>query len=242
MLRTLSMMVAAVLLILTQRALADCGDRGGPGYRAPDGHCVGWAELRRICGNPPATKCNPERPESLRKQGQGSGIIVDTPTLNEPTVPNSDVGVQVRPNKDLTGGSVRTVKPDEACGHAKQSRGQMSADRRDEILRRYKLPIGTHPDYEIDHLIPLCLGGSDDASNLWPQPRRSIQKAWSAERKDRLERLMCDMVCAGQIDIAAAQAAFATDWIAAYQTYYEEGKDGRSRNRLGHLSLLKEDQ
>jgi hypothetical protein len=27
---------------------------------------------------------------------------------------------EVRPNKDLTGGSVMTVKPDEACGHAKE--------------------------------------------------------------------------------------------------------------------------
>jgi hypothetical protein len=91
--------------------------------------------------------------------------------------------------------------------------------RRDEILRRYKLPIGPHPDYEIDHLIPLCLGGSDDVSNLWPEPRRSKEKTWNAERKDRLERLMCDMVCSGQIDIATAQAAFAIDWIAAYQRY-----------------------
>src|SRR3974377_670180 len=137
MLRNLSIMVAAVLLILTQRALADCGDRGGPGYRAPDVHCVGWAELRRICGNPATTKCSPERPnapiqrneepESLRKQGQGSGIITDTPALNESTGPKGDVAVQVRPNKDLTGGSVRTVKPDEACRHSKQSRGEMSA-------------------------------------------------------------------------------------------------------------------
>jgi hypothetical protein len=95
----------------------------------------------------------------------------------------------------------------------------MSAARRDEISKRYKLPIGTHPDYEIDHLIPLCLGGSDDPSNLWPQPRRSIEQTWNAERKDRLERLMCDMVCSGQIDIATAQAAFSTDWIAAYKQY-----------------------
>ena len=29
------------------------------------------------------------------------------------------------------------------------------------------------------------------------------------------------MVCDGQIDIATAQQAFATDWIAAYQTYYK---------------------
>jgi hypothetical protein len=125
------------------------------------------------------------------------------------------------PDKNLTGGSVRTGDRDAACGDAKESRGRMNVVRRDEILRRYGLPPDTHPDYQIDHLIPLCLGGSDDPSNLWPQPRRSIEDTWNAEAKDRLERLMCRMVCDGQIDIAAAQQAFATDWIAAYHAYYE---------------------
>jgi hypothetical protein len=32
---------------------------------------------------------------------------------------------------------------------------------------------------------------------------------------------MCDMVCNGQLDIGTAQEAFAKDWIAAYQKYYE---------------------
>jgi hypothetical protein len=132
---------------------------------------------------------------------------------------------EVLPDKNLTGGSVRTGDRLAACGHAKENRGPMFAARRDEILRRYGLPAGTHPDYEIDHLIPLCLGGSDDPSNLWPQPRRSIEETWNAEAKDRLEHLMCDMVCAGQIDRATAQEAFATDWIDAYQKYYE----GRSK-------------
>jgi len=131
---------------------------------------------------------------------------------------------EVRPDKNLTGGSVRTGDRDAACGHARENRGPLRSARRDEILRRYGLPPGTHPDYEIDHFIPLCLGGSDDPSNLWPQPRRSIEKTWNAEAKDRLERLMCNMVCDGQIDIATAQQAFATDWIAAYQTYYERRK------------------
>jgi hypothetical protein len=127
------------------------------------------------------------------------------------------------PNKALTGGSVRIEGQDvaAACGHAKQHRGPMYAARRDEVLMRYGLPPGTHLDYEIDHLIPLCLGGSDDLSNLWPPPRLSIEPIWNAEAKDRLERLLCDMVCAGQIDIATAQAAFASDWIAAYHKYYE---------------------
>jgi class 3 adenylate cyclase len=32
---------------------------------------------------------------------------------------------------------------------------------------------------------------------------------------------MCDMACAGEIDIATAQQAFATDWIAAYQRHFQ---------------------
>jgi len=30
-----------------------CGCAGGPGYRAQDGHCVGFRELDKVCGNPP---------------------------------------------------------------------------------------------------------------------------------------------------------------------------------------------
>lgn len=38
-----------------------CSCRGGPGYRAEDGKCVGWKELRRKCGDPPTTRCSDER-------------------------------------------------------------------------------------------------------------------------------------------------------------------------------------
>jgi hypothetical protein len=37
-------------------ACRGCGCKGGPGYRATDGHCVGFRELDKICGNPP-TRC-----------------------------------------------------------------------------------------------------------------------------------------------------------------------------------------
>src|SRR6516165_2695264 len=43
----------------------------------------------------------------------------------------------VRPDKTLTGGSVRTGDRQAACGHALEHRGPMSAARRDEVLRRY---------------------------------------------------------------------------------------------------------
>ena len=129
----------------------------------------------------------------------------------------------VRPNPDLTGGSVRIEGHDvnTTCGQARAHRGSISHARRDEILMRYGLPPGEHPDYEIDHLIPLCLGGSDDPSNLWPEPRRTIEPKWNAEAKDRFARLMSSMVCTGQLEIGAAQEAIAKDWIAAYHRYYE---------------------
>ena len=38
-------------------ACRGCGCRGGPGYRGPDGRCVGFRELARICGTPPERRC-----------------------------------------------------------------------------------------------------------------------------------------------------------------------------------------
>ncbi len=34
-----------------------CGCAGGPGYRGPDGKCVGFRELAHKCGNPPTERC-----------------------------------------------------------------------------------------------------------------------------------------------------------------------------------------
>ena len=94
---------------------------------------------------------------------------------------------EVLPNPNLTGGSVRIDGHDlnATCGRSKEHRSLMNHARSDEILTRYGLPPGTHPDYEIDHLIPLCLGGGDDPSNLWPQPRRSIEPKRRARRRRR---------------------------------------------------------
>ena len=132
----------------------------------------------------------------------------------------------VLPDKDSTEGAVRKDGHDRVlvCGAAKKHRGPLTRERSDEVLLRYGLPTGPHPDYEIDHLIPLCLGGSDDFINLWPQPRRSIEPIWNAEAKDRLERRLCDMVCYGQIDISTAQEEIAEYWMVAYRKYFWQQK------------------
>lgn len=38
-------------------ACKGCGCKGGPGYRGPDGRCVGFKQLAKVCGTPPETRC-----------------------------------------------------------------------------------------------------------------------------------------------------------------------------------------
>jgi hypothetical protein len=44
---------ALILLNAGSSAFALCGERGGPGFRAPHGHCVGWDDVDKTCGKPP---------------------------------------------------------------------------------------------------------------------------------------------------------------------------------------------
>jgi hypothetical protein len=39
-------------------ACRGCGCKGGPGYRGPDGRCVGFQALDKVCGRPPETRCS----------------------------------------------------------------------------------------------------------------------------------------------------------------------------------------
>ena len=66
--------------------------------------------------------------------------------------------------------------------------------------------------YELDHLVPLELGGTpNSAANLWPEPGSS------PNAKDKLEGALHDLLCAHRITLTAAQHMIATDWITAYR-------------------------
>jgi len=63
---------------------------------------------------------------------------------------------------------------------------------------------------EIDHIVSLELGGSNDISNLFPE------RAPGYHGKDRLENRLHSMVCSGAVTLAAAQSRLAADWPALY--------------------------
>lgn len=67
------------------------------------------------------------------------------------------------------------------------------------------------PEWEIDHFIPLELGGSNDSFNLWPQPIDD------AREKDRVENWLHRQVCHGDMLLEDAQRFIEIDWVAVYQ-------------------------
>jgi len=69
---------------------------------------------------------------------------------------------------------------------------------------------------QIDHLIPVALGGTNDPDNLWPQP---VQREWGPESKNELEAKLLKMVCEKKLSLKAAQDAIKKDWVKAYKQY-----------------------
>jgi hypothetical protein len=67
---------------------------------------------------------------------------------------------------------------------------------------------------EVDHLISLELGGSNDIANLWPEP---YAPAPNAHQKDLVENWLHRQVCSGAIPLAEAQHQISTDWFAVYR-------------------------
>ena len=87
--------------------------------------------------------------------------------------------------------------------------------------------------YELDYLIDPELGGSDDPSNLWPQPYSA--GVWNSRVKDALEDRLRALVCEGKLDLATAQRDLASDWIAAYKKYFHTGAP-----LLDHVAFVKD--
>jgi hypothetical protein len=133
--------------------------------------------------------------------------------------PAGDPHAGPRPIAYLTPGATRAVTAGDLCGiTAARPRG-ISPRVRQAVLRDYSMELVPARDYELDYLITPELGGSDDRRNLWPE--RYSSDVWNARVKDELERLLPKLVCAGTVPLATAQRDMATDWIAAYQKYFQ---------------------
>ena len=96
------------------------------------------------------------------------------------------------PDNRLTPGAITTSDPAVVChvGYSREHRGYES-DRsaydamRKAVFAAYGVPWSEHNERELDHRVPLALGGADAIANLWPQPLPPTP--WNAVLKGPVE-------------------------------------------------------
>lgn len=83
-------------------------------------------------------------------------------------------------------------------------------------MRSYNQPVPGRTTTELDHQVPLELGGSNDVKNLWPEPS-DIPNGGYRNTKDSVERSLHSAVCAThpRITLVQAQNAINDDWTTA---------------------------
>jgi len=123
------------------------------------------------------------------------------------------------PDPTLTPGIIYTnVTAAQICqpGYASGVRNVSSQVKR-QVYVEYGITHHRSGQYEIDHLVPLELGGSNNIRNLWPQP--STYPGF--HQKDHLETYLHDRVCSGQETLRQVQHDIAVNW---YQVWVAAGQ------------------
>jgi len=136
-----------------------------------------------------------------------------------------DVPVQVSgqppllPDPALTPGDTFPVTAEDACtsGYSESVRN-VSPEEKSAVFAEYGIAHHHKGEFEVDHLISLELGGSNDIKNLWPQSYET--QPWNAHVKDQLENELHDRVCDGLMTLPEAQHLIAGNWISAYKQIF----------------------
>lgn len=97
-------------------------------------------------------------------------------------------------------------------GYAKSVRNVPQSEK-NQVYAEYGIATHTAGEYEVDHLVSLELGGSNDISNLWPE---AASPKPGFHEKDKVENYLNSQVCSGAISLQEAQIEIATNWLDVY--------------------------
>jgi uncharacterized protein YceK len=165
---------------------------------------------------------------SLAFSGCSSVTITTNPSGSSTTTSTSGEphwGVQTRtsgcmahnglPDSACTPGAIiATATKDAICqsGYAQSVRNVPTSEK-NQVYSEYGIISHTPGQYEVDHLVSLELGGSNDIANLWPE---AASPKPGFHEKDKVENYLHDQVCSGAIALKQAQTEIATNWLAVY--------------------------
>jgi hypothetical protein len=148
-----------------------------------------------------------------------TGAPVQAPTTHQFGVQTKTSGCQARgalPDPACTPGALMPgVTKDQICqsGYASSVRNVPQSEK-NQVFAEYGITSHYPGQYEVDHLVSLELGGSNDTANLWPE---AASPTPGFHEKDRVENYLHDQVCQGTISLQQAQLEIATNWLQVYQ-------------------------
>ncbi len=119
------------------------------------------------------------------------------------------------PDSACTPGAIfADVTKDQVCvpGYSSSVRNVPDSEK-NQVYAEYGIASHTTGEYEVDHLISLELGGSNDIANLWPEP---AEPRPGFHEKDKVENYLHDQVCSDAMSMADAQNIISTDWLSVY--------------------------
>lgn len=117
------------------------------------------------------------------------------------------------PDPDCTPGAViSNVTRDMVCtsGYSASVRNVPEGIKR-QIYAAYGISTHFTGEYEVDHLISLELGGSNDISNLWPEAREPRP---GYREKDQVENYLHKQVCEDKMTLKDAQEIISANWLS----------------------------
>ncbi len=158
--------------------------------------------------------------------GNTPGTVPTTGSGGSTSNGNTHFGVQTKtsgcqahnalPDSACTPGAILSTGTKEAIcvsGYARTVRNVPESEKVQDY-NEYGITHHTSGEYEVDHLVSLELGGSNDISNLWPELASPTP---GFHEKDKVENYLHDQVCNGSISLQQAQTEIATNWLAVYK-------------------------
>ncbi len=167
---------------------------------SPNGSQSSPSATQNVTASPVAT----EGPSSV------PSVSIAQPTSARKTVVGQYPNVRLTPGDVFVGVTAKDVC---VSGYSSSVRDVPIIVKR-QVYEEYGVPYPQPTgSYELDHFIPLELGGSNDIKNLWPEP---AEPAPGFHEKDEVENYLHQQVCAGNESLEQAQSEMKTDWVSIY--------------------------
>ena len=177
----------------------------------------------------------------LSLSGCTVNISTNAPT-GTPTAVQPHFGVQTKTSGCMARGPLQdpactpvaiitTATKDQICqpGYSRSVRNVLTSEK-NQVYAEYGITHHSTGEYEVDHLISLELGGSNDIANLWPE---AASPKPGFHEKDMVENYLHDQICSGAMPLKQAQIEIATNWLAVYNRMSSQSSSPAAPSQAG---------